>query len=100
MSQISLDAPKLFVFPGNVALVTGAGSQRYRPTHRHGTRPSAVPDVGCSTRRTDDGLAKTAGFIEKADVAASRSPQTSPAVRRSTTRLRVRKRNWAADPRA
>lgn len=64
MSEISLDAPKLFDLAGNVALVTGAGSGIGQRIAIGLAQCGA--DVALLDRRTDDGLAKTADFIEKA----------------------------------
>ncbi|MDX0447047.1 SDR family oxidoreductase [Sinorhizobium medicae] len=64
MSEISLDAPKLFDLAGNVALVTGAGSGIGQLIAIGLAQCGA--DVGLLDRRTDDGLAKTADLIEKA----------------------------------
>ncbi|MDX0963500.1 SDR family oxidoreductase [Sinorhizobium medicae] len=64
MSEISLDAPKLFDLAGNVALVTGAGSGIGQRIAIGLAQCGA--DVGLLDRRTDDGLAKTADLIEKA----------------------------------
>ena len=62
MSDITLNAPKLFDLSGNVALVTGAGSgigQRIAVG-----LAQCGADVALLDRRTDEGLADTARFIE------------------------------------
>ena len=64
MTDITLNAPKLFDLSGNIALVTGAGSgigQRIAM----GLAQSGA-DVALLDRRTDDGLAQTAEFIARA----------------------------------
>lgn len=64
MPTITLNAPRLFDLTGNVALVTGAGSgigQRIAI----GLAQSGA-DVALLDRRSDDGLADTAGFIAAA----------------------------------
>ncbi|MFP5076114.1 SDR family oxidoreductase [Rhizobium sp. YIM 134829] len=61
MPALTLDAPKLFDLTGEVALVTGAGSgigQRIAVG-----LAQCGADVALLDRRTDDGLAQTAGFI-------------------------------------
>jgi NAD(P)-dependent dehydrogenase (short-subunit alcohol dehydrogenase family) len=62
MSEITLDAPRLFDLSGRVAIVTGAGSgigQRIAL----GLAQSGA-DVACLDRRTDGGLSDTAAMIE------------------------------------
>lgn len=64
MSQIALDAPRLFGLAGNVALVTGAGSGIGQRIAMGLAQCGA--DVALLDRRTDDGLSNTAEFIAKA----------------------------------
>ena len=64
MSDIKLDAPKLFDLTGNVALVTGAGSGIGQRIAMGLAQCGA--DVALLDRRTDDGLAQTAAFIAAA----------------------------------
>jgi NAD(P)-dependent dehydrogenase (short-subunit alcohol dehydrogenase family) len=61
MSEITLDAPKLFDLSGNVAFVTGAGSGIGQRIAMGLAQCGA--DVALLDRRTDDGLATTADFI-------------------------------------
>lgn len=92
MSDITLNAPKLFDLSGNVALVTGAGSgigQRIAVG-----LAQCGADVALLDRRTDEGLADTARFIAAtgrrsiriaADV--TQSTALSEAVARTETEL-------------
>jgi len=64
MSNITLNAPKLFDLSGQVALVTGAGSGIGQRIAMGLAQCGA--DVALLDRRTDDGLALTAAFIEAA----------------------------------
>jgi NAD(P)-dependent dehydrogenase (short-subunit alcohol dehydrogenase family) len=64
MSNITLNAPKLFDLSGQVALVTGAGSGIGQRIAMGLAQCGA--DVALLDRRTDDGLAQTAAFIEAA----------------------------------
>ena len=64
MSDITLDAPKLFDLTGNVAFVTGAGSGIGQRIAMGLAQCGA--DVALLDRRTDDGLATTAAFIASA----------------------------------
>ncbi|OLP54706.1 short chain dehydrogenase [Rhizobium rhizosphaerae] len=64
MGEITLNAPRLFDLSGNVALVTGAGSGIGQRIAMGLAQCGA--DVALVDRRTDDGLATTAAFIEKA----------------------------------
>jgi len=64
MSDISLNAPKLFDLGGNVALVTGAGSGIGQRIAIGLAQCGA--DVALLDRRTDEGLADTARYIEAA----------------------------------
>lgn len=63
MSEITLDAPKLFDLSGNVAFVTGAGSGIGQRIAMGLAQCGA--DVALLDRRTGDGLATTADFIAK-----------------------------------
>ncbi|WP_276121366.1 SDR family oxidoreductase [Pararhizobium qamdonense] len=63
MSDIQLDAPKLFNLSGNVAVVTGAGSGIGQRIAMGLAQCGA--DVALLDRRTDDGLATTADFIAR-----------------------------------
>jgi NAD(P)-dependent dehydrogenase (short-subunit alcohol dehydrogenase family) len=63
VSDITLNAPRLFDLSGNVALVTGAGSGIGQRIAMGLAQCGA--DVALLDRRTDDGLAKTADFIAK-----------------------------------
>ncbi|UVC12193.1 SDR family oxidoreductase (plasmid) [Rhizobium sp. TH2] len=63
MSDIALNAPKLFDLSGNVAFVTGAGSGIGQRIAKGLAQCGA--DVALLDRRTDDGLAQTAEFIRK-----------------------------------
>jgi NAD(P)-dependent dehydrogenase (short-subunit alcohol dehydrogenase family) len=63
MSDIQLDAPKLFNLSGNVAIVTGAGSGIGQRIAMGLAQCGA--DVALLDRRTDDGLATTADFIAR-----------------------------------
>ena len=64
MSDITLDAPKLFDLSGNVAFVTGAGSGIGQRIAIGLAQCGA--DVALLDRRSDDGLARTADFIARA----------------------------------
>lgn len=64
MSEITLNAPKLFDLSGNVALVTGAGSGIGQRIAIGLAQCGA--DVALLDRRTDDGVANTAAFIARA----------------------------------
>lgn len=64
MSQISLNAPGLFDLSGRIALVTGAGSGIGQRIAIGLAQCGA--DVALVDRRTDSGLAETAGFIAQA----------------------------------
>ncbi|WP_112310500.1 SDR family oxidoreductase [Pseudogemmobacter bohemicus] len=64
MSQITLDAPKLFDLSGQVAFVTGAGSGIGQRIAMGLAQCGA--DVALLDRREDDGLAVTADFIARA----------------------------------
>lgn len=64
MSEIALDAPKLFDLSGNIALVTGAGSGIGQRIAMGLAQCGA--DVALIDRRSDDGLARTADFIARA----------------------------------
>ena len=64
MSDITLNAPKLFDLSGNTALVTGAGSGIGQRIAMGLAQCGA--DVALLDRRTDDGLAQTADFIARA----------------------------------
>jgi len=64
MSEIKLNAPKLFDLSGNVAIVTGAGSGIGQRIAMGLAQCGA--DVALLDRRTDDGLANTAEFIARA----------------------------------
>lgn len=64
MSDITLDAPRLFDLSGNVAFVTGAGSGIGQRIAIGLAQCGA--DVALVDRRTDDGLANTADFISRA----------------------------------
>ncbi|EJZ20252.1 SDR family NAD(P)-dependent oxidoreductase, partial [Rhizobium sp. Pop5] len=64
MSDISLNAPKLFDLGGQVAIVTGAGSGIGQRIAIGLAQCGA--DVALLDRRTDDGLATTAGHIRAA----------------------------------
>ncbi|PDT37068.1 MULTISPECIES: SDR family oxidoreductase [Sinorhizobium] len=61
MSEITLNAPRLFDLSGNVAFVTGAGSGIGQRIAMGLAQCGA--DVALLDRRTDDGLSKTAEFI-------------------------------------
>ncbi|MGL4312155.1 MAG: SDR family oxidoreductase [Paracoccaceae bacterium] len=61
MSDMTLNAPKLFELSGNVALVTGAGSGIGQRIAIGLAQCGA--DVALLDRRSDDGLAHTAEFI-------------------------------------
>ena len=61
MSDITLNAPKLFDLSGHVALVTGAGSGIGQRIAMGLAQCGA--DVALLDRRTDGGLADTAAFI-------------------------------------
>ena len=61
MSDLPLNAPKLFDLSGSVALVTGAGSGIGQRIAMGLAQCGA--DVALLDRRTDDGLAKTSDFI-------------------------------------
>ena len=63
MSDITLNAPKLFDLSGNTALVTGAGSGIGQRIAMGLAQCGA--DVALLDRRTDDGLAQTADFIAR-----------------------------------
>lgn len=64
MSDIQLNAPKLFDLSGQVALVTGAGSGIGQRIAMGLAQCGA--DVALLDRRSDDGLAQTADFIARA----------------------------------
>lgn len=64
MSDITLNAPKLFDLSGQVAIVTGAGSGIGQRIAIGLAQCGA--DVALLDRRTDDGLAKTAEHIRAA----------------------------------
>ncbi len=64
MSDIKLNAPKLFDLSGQVALVTGAGSGIGQRIAMGLAQCGA--DVALLDRRTDDGLSITADFIARA----------------------------------
>jgi NAD(P)-dependent dehydrogenase (short-subunit alcohol dehydrogenase family) len=64
LSDITLDAPRLFDLSGNVAFVTGAGSGIGQRIAIGLAQCGA--DVALVDRRTDDGLANTADFISRA----------------------------------
>jgi NAD(P)-dependent dehydrogenase (short-subunit alcohol dehydrogenase family) len=64
MPALSLDAPKLFSLTGRVALVTGAGSGIGQRIAIGLAQCGA--DVALLDRRTDDGLAQTAGHVAAA----------------------------------
>lgn len=64
MSEMSLNAPKLFNLSGQVALVTGAGSGIGQRIAIGLAQCGA--DVALLDRRTDDGLATTARFVQAA----------------------------------
>ncbi len=64
MSDMTLNAPKLFDLSGNVALVTGAGSGIGQRIAIGLAQCGA--DVALLDRRTDDGLATTARYIAAA----------------------------------
>jgi NAD(P)-dependent dehydrogenase (short-subunit alcohol dehydrogenase family) len=64
MSNITLNAPKLFDLSGRVAFVTGAGSGIGQGIAMGLAQCGA--DVALLDRRTDDGLAQTAAFIRSA----------------------------------
>lgn len=61
MPALSLDAPRLFSLTGRVALVTGAGSGIGQRIAIGLAQCGA--DVALLDRRTDDGLAQTAGHV-------------------------------------
>lgn len=63
MSEITLNAPRLFDLSGNVALVTGAGSGIGQRIAMGLAQCGA--DVALLDRRTDDGLSITADFIAR-----------------------------------
>lgn len=64
MSDMTLNAPKLFDLSGNVALVTGAGSGIGQRIAIGLAQCGA--DVALLDRRTDDGLATTARYVAAA----------------------------------
>jgi NAD(P)-dependent dehydrogenase (short-subunit alcohol dehydrogenase family) len=64
VTEITLNAPKLFNLSGNVALVTGAGSGIGQRIAIGLAQCGA--DVALLDRRTDDGLAQSAEFIARA----------------------------------
>jgi NAD(P)-dependent dehydrogenase (short-subunit alcohol dehydrogenase family) len=64
VADITLNAPKLFDLSGQVALVTGAGSGIGQRIAMGLAQCGA--DVALLDRRTDDGLATTAEFVQKA----------------------------------
>ena len=64
MSDIQLNAPKLFDLSGQVALVTGAGSGIGQRIAMGLAQCGA--DVALLDRRSADGLAQTAEFIARA----------------------------------
>ncbi|SDL58135.1 SDR family oxidoreductase [Aliiruegeria lutimaris] len=64
MTEITLNAPKLFDLSGRVAFVTGAGSGIGQRIALGLAQCGA--DVACLDRRTDTGLADTVGMIEGA----------------------------------
>lgn len=64
MSDMTLNAPKLFDLSGNVALVTGAGSGIGQRIAIGLAQCGA--DVALLDRRTDDGLATTARYVKDA----------------------------------
>ncbi len=64
MTDITLNAPKLFDLSGRVALVTGAGSGIGQRIALGLAQCGA--DVACLDRRTDGGLEQTVGHIEAA----------------------------------
>lgn len=64
MPALSLDAPRLFSLTGRVALVTGAGSGIGQRIAIGLAQCGA--DVALLDRRTDDGLAQTAGHVAAA----------------------------------
>ncbi|WP_368518686.1 SDR family NAD(P)-dependent oxidoreductase, partial [Rhizobium sp.] len=64
MSDITLNAPKLFDLEGQVALVTGAGSGIGQRIAIGLAQCGA--NVALLDRRSDDGLANTASHIEAA----------------------------------
>lgn len=64
MSDMTLNAPKLFGLSGNVALVTGAGSGIGQRIAIGLAQCGA--DVALLDRRTDDGLATTARYVKDA----------------------------------
>jgi NAD(P)-dependent dehydrogenase (short-subunit alcohol dehydrogenase family) len=63
VSDITLNAPKLFDLAGNVALVTGGGSGIGQRIAMGLAQCGA--DVALLDRRTDDGLAQTAEFVTR-----------------------------------
>lgn len=63
MSEITLNAPRLFDLSGQVALVTGAGSGIGQRIAMGLAQCGA--DVALLDRRTDEGLAQTAEFIAR-----------------------------------
>lgn len=64
MSEITLNAPKLFDLSGRIALVTGAGSGIGQRIAMGLAQCGA--DVALLDRRTDEGLSVTADFIARA----------------------------------
>jgi NAD(P)-dependent dehydrogenase (short-subunit alcohol dehydrogenase family) len=63
VSDITLNAPKLFDLSGNVALVTGAGSGIGQRIAMGLAQCGA--DLALLDRRSDDGLARTAEFVAR-----------------------------------
>lgn len=92
MSDMTLNAPKLFDLSGNVALVTGAGSGIGQRIAIGLAQCGA--DVALLDRRTDDGLATTARHVKAAgrrsiEIAAdvTQSASLTEAVSRTETEL-------------